>query len=346
MHHMDWYNKMSTRQPGKSMSSDLEEQKDPYYDPYDLLASPSPPNSPISSPDHRSSLRDSTFSHTDKEAGQREIGTESSKTSLKKAKWDYSDLDLSDLEVNDEDQILCSTASEQNCIEAYRHDIGPTSTKHVFTVTEEKSRGIKRPRKSTESRNLPRRNLQKCPVMSFILKGKTMKHEFFVIKITRKFVHSMKKALKSRLPEPKGLLTVLKSSEIARERMDKFGSIVGRHQVGLRPFVAPEYMPNSDCKEVRKEKSVFGSFSKGFLAYYMGLCPYIREAFYYFCEVVFTGTPEDLCKAWGVQCCPERNNPNSREPCGPNCRTKWRELKDYTQSSLLQDLDVTPYSPA
>ena len=261
-----------------------------------------------------------------------------------------SDFDLPDLSMGEDEQISgMHTAYSLQAAENFSDSEIYYSEEHcrakpVFTVSAATSnkelkvvstgRRNKKVRSKAVCSHLPRRNLQTCPLKSFTQKGKPMKHEFYVIKLTRKFVHSTKKALQGKWPEPKGLLTVLENP-VAKNCMCTYMSEVAKYKDYIGRYVAPEYMPNSDCREVRKERSEFNSFSKGFLAYYMQLSPYLRVVFSLFCEVVFSGTPEQLCEAWAMECCDHL--------CPEECKRKWSELKHYTQNSLLKDLEVSPF---
>lgn len=185
-----------------------------------------------------------------------------------------------------------------------------------------------------ENTQLGRRNLQDCPLKEFYQRGKPIKHEFYVIRSTRKFVHCLKKALKSSTPKPKGLLYVLTHSKPANQNLHAFISYVIAKKECFIGLIDPNDMPNSDCKEVRTRDSAFASWSKGFIQWFMGRSPYLIIAFHLFCEVVFEGTPEDLCQAWGMKCC--------EGLCGPNCPEKWSKLKAYTQHDSLIELGLSP----
>jgi hypothetical protein len=316
------------------------------YDPYELLVSPP------ASPSHTSTSDSQTFSsHStipDAEDGCQNAGISEGAREIigdkPEKRQKCSDFGLA----LDLDEGVATTMPTTGYIPydydaSYGADSVCTdfqSLKPVFKVfstenpKKKPARAAPQKRPRDENAQLERRNLQNCPLKDFSLNGKSMKHEFFVIKLTRKFVHSLKKAVKGARPKAKGLLYVLSQSQTAENKMKAFITFVFERKECFVDLIKPDDMPMSDCKDVRKNNSEFSSYSKGFFAYFMGRSAYLRVAFDYFCEVVFEGTPEVLSRAWGMTCC--------ASPCGHDCEEKWSRMKQYTQSDLLKELGLTP----
>ena len=340
---------MLIREHSRRTTSSLMPQSppnEPDYDPYELLVSPSDFLSPTSTPDPYTSQSHSTIRKAGKgcqEEGISEDNREMLADNPQK-RPNCSDFGL----LLNLDEAMTSTMptainTSIECdvpygTESFCTEFSPLKPVFEVAVVENPPkkpvRAVPQKRPREQTANLDRRNLQNCPLKGFWQRGKPMKHEFFIIKLTRKLVHSNKKAVKGVCPQAKGLLSVLSNSQTAKSNMEAFIAYVQDNKECFDGLVKPDHMPMSDCKDVRENDSQFASYSKGFFAWFMGRSPYLVIAFHLFCEVVFEGTPETLCKAWGMQCC--------QDLCGPDCVEKWRNMKRYTQHDLLEELGLRP----
>ena len=185
---------------------------------------------------------------------------------------------------------------------------------------------------------LLRRNLSLCPLKKFTYKGKAMKHEYFVIKLIRRFVKSLELALYDRPETVSGLMAVLVKNTSASESLLVFRKFVSSNRAFLQDYVKAEYLPETDRKTKRKRPASYSSFNKKFVQSYLKLSPYLRIAYYHFCEVIFQAEASVLRGAWGMNCCTLDSHTD-------DCPDLWRSLKTYTQVQMLEELNITAFTP-
>lgn len=229
---------------------------------------------------------------------------------------------------------LSSVTTE--CSEFYRKPSDIFAIERISMPKKPQNRP-KNHKKCGNFQKLPQRNLKNCPVHRFSLKNHPLKHEAFVTKLHRRFFKAIQHCFNSVKETKPSFLSFVSSSEGGKAAKRELLVRVRRYERELERCVEVEKRPNSEGKRVRGGNSEFGSYSKRFVAEWMGREDCLPEVFFYFCEVLFLGTAKELRKTLKFQCC-------SGE-CTEDCEQLWSDLKQYTQFRLLEDLGIPPYIP-
>ena len=180
---------------------------------------------------------------------------------------------------------------------------------------------------------LPRRNLKEAPLTEFRKGSGSIKHEDFIIKICRRLTKSIKRVLHGKAETFTGLTAAVHNG-LANEKLEVFRQTVLHHRTCLEPF----FQSDSDCKDWKRQESSFRSYSKAYVANFLDQTPYLKIAYYYYCQVIFDGNCEALCRAWRMRCCSSKLH-------GKKCEKRWERLRVYTQSKMLEELGLAPFLP-
>lgn len=181
---------------------------------------------------------------------------------------------------------------------------------------------------------LSRRNLKEAALAKFHKSSGRIKHEDYIIKICRRLTKSIKRVLCGKAETFTGLTAAVRDGH-ANEKLEVFRQTVLRHRACLEPFILQS---SSDPKDCLGRKLSFRSYNKAFVSTFLDQTPYLKIAFYYYCQAIFDGTCEALCKAWKMKCCTSKQH-------GKKCEKRWDGLRVYTQSKMLEELGLTPFLP-
>jgi hypothetical protein len=187
------------------------------------------------------------------------------------------------------------------------------------------------------SSDLPRRNLKDTPLAEFRKSNGKIKHEDFIIKICRRLTKSIKRVLKGKEETLTGLTSAVNYGQ-ANPKLETFRQAVLRHRACLEPFISSDSLPQSKYRKGPRSESSFRSYNKAFMSHYLSQTPYLRIVYYYYCQAIFDGESDALCKAWRMSCC-------ARKQHDKECGELWERLRIYTQSKLLEELGLIPFLP-
>lgn len=187
------------------------------------------------------------------------------------------------------------------------------------------------------SSDLPRRNLKVTPLAEFRKSNGKIKHEDFIIKICRRLTKSIKRILKGKEETLIGLTSAVKNGQ-ANPKLETFRQAVLRHRSCLEPFISSNSLPQPKHRKDLRCESSFRSYNKAFMSHYLNQTPYLRIVYYYYCEAIFDGESQALCRAWRMKCCMRVQHDNE-------CKERWERLRVYTQSKMLEELGLIPFLP-
>ena len=124
----------------------------------------------------------------------------------------------------------------------------------------------------------------------------------------------------------------------ANPKLKTFRQAVLRHRACLEPFVSSDNLPQSKYRKGLRGESSFRSYNKACVSHYLSQTPYLRIVYYYYCEAIFDGESDALCRAWRMKCCAHKQHDEE-------CRERWERLRVYTQSKMLEELGLIPFLP-
>jgi hypothetical protein len=178
-----------------------------------------------------------------------------------------------------------------------------------------------------------------CPLPHFLtIKGAAPKHEYFVAMLIRSFRKATRSATRCGKHCPQGgLFNVLRLNKAALLKWSEFVSQMEHLSLHIEHIVRNEACLNPDERNRENGgESMFKSFNKQFIHNFFD-SPYVRIAFYYYSEFLFAVGPAELCSALKYKCC---DGDHTSE-----CSGLWALLKEYTQDSMMKEIDLDPFSP-
>jgi hypothetical protein len=92
---------------------------------------------------------------------------------------------------------------------------------------------------------------------------------------------------------------------------------------------------NPEGWTANQESGQFKSFSKGYRRAFFEN-PYLRIVFAHFCAALFIGTPDQLCRAMQVKCCPDLIHKEQ-------CSKVWEDVRDFVQIQSVEELGLDAY---